>query len=313
MKVSNEKKIAKKINLLNIFSSATKVRIDNIEKIPFNEQTKEELLECMTVGCYPYSPAELVDVEISGKKIEVRTPSSINRALNLSIQEWIRIKQIIEKNISNETFNNEILNAILTKIDKIIPSFQFKDFSSVKDLLTNAISSKNVLEFTYQKRSKNPEIRKVLPIFLFEESSHYLAGLCLHSNSIRSFRLDGILSIKMTDQTLDFPIENFSKEEFLKNFNNFKKERASDSIEAELLVHKTAYYNLSRTIFLSKIGSTDGVKKDFIKVKTKIIEENWFLELIKGYGSSIEIISPGDIRVKYLGNLESIVIPELLQ
>ena len=275
------------------------------------ERLKSELLECMTVGCYPYSPAELVDVEIKENNIEVRTPSNINRALNLSIPEWLKIQGVIESKLNENILDKSVLQSLSTKISKLVPSHQFQDFSKLKNFLQDAIQEKKVITFEYHKRGKGSEIRNALPIFLFQDVGQYLAALCLKSNSLRSFRLDGIVNPIKTDTKLEYVQDDKSREEFLNKFKEFKTDKASDSENAELLVRKNAYFNLSRTIYLEKLELTGERNAEFIKVRTKIIEEKWFMELIKGFGNAIVVLSPLELRNKFLNDLDSIILPRI--
>ncbi|NBU97774.1 MAG: WYL domain-containing protein, partial [Spirochaetia bacterium] len=162
-----------------------------------------------------------------------------------------------------------------------------------------------------KKNSIRLEERKALPVFLFEETSHYLAALCLKSNSLRSFRLDRMIDFKVTNQILEYTQDEEQKNEFLKKFIEFKNESASSSDLAKILVHHSAYYNLSRIIVIHRLDQKIDGFDDYILVETKIMEENWFLDLIKGFGKSIFVLEPIFLKEKILNNLNLISIPEL--
>ena len=312
----NNKKIGSKISLLNIFSTIEKVENSHLQYVKGNaniENIFTELLECTTVGYHPYTPNELIDVEIGHKNVEVKMPLNLSKAVNLNIHEWLKLREVLEKKLDNKDsyINEENLKNILKKINKIIPSIQFKNFSFIKNEIQNAISEKKVISFSYKKNSIKLEERKALPIFLFEETSHYLAALCLKSNSLRSFRLDRMVDFKVTDQILNYTQDEKQKNEFIKKFIEFKKESASSSDLAKILVHRSAYYNLSRMIVIRRLEQKVEGFDDYILVETKIMEENWFLDLIKGFGESILIFEPIFLREKLLNNLNLINIPEL--
>lgn len=312
----NNKKIGSKISLLNIFSSMEKVENSHLQYVKGNtniENIFTELLECTTVGYHPYTPNELIDVEIGYKNVEVKMPLNLSKAVNLNIHEWLKLREVLENKLEkkDETINEEILINILKKINKIIPSIQFKNFSYIKNEIQKAISEKKIISFSYKKNSIKLEERKALPVFLFEETSHYLAALCLKSNSLRSFRLDRMVDFKVTEQILNYDQGEVQKNEFIKKFNEFKNESASVSDYAKLLVHRSAYYNLSRLIIIQKQDQKVNGFEEYILIETKIIEENWFLDLVKGFGKSVIIYEPSYLQEKLLNSINLLSIPEL--
>jgi proteasome accessory factor C len=316
MQNDNNKKIGSKISLLNLFSTIEKVDNSHLQYVKGNaniENILTELLECTTVGYHPYTPNELIDVEIGHKDVEVKMPLNLSKAVNLNIHEWLKLREVLEKKLENidSSINQENLKNILKKINKIIPSIQFKNFSFIKNEIQNAISEKKVISFSYKKNSIKLEERKALPVFLFEETSHYLAALCLKSSSLRSFRLDRMVDFKVTDQILNYTQDEEQKNEFIKKFIEFKIESASSSNLAKILVHRSAYYNISRILVIQRLDQKVDGFDDYILVETKIMEENWFLDLIKGFGKSILILEPIFLKEKLLNNLNLITFPEL--
>ena len=315
MKVSSSKKIGEKISLLSVFSSSSNLKSDDITSISNKkiDEITHELLECSTLGFYPYSPVELVDVEISKKNIVVRTPVKISNAINLNIPEWLLLKGILEKKLEdrNSSINVEILQAIISKINTIIPSINFSEFSNIKLLLLKAIKENKIIKFDYQKRAMHPESRVALPVFLFGDTNHYLVALCMKSNSLRSFRLDSISKIIITDSVMKYTHNDKEKKEFIKKFNEFKTKNESTSSSATILVKNSAYFNLSRQIILKNSSTQSGKFKNYVKCETKIIEVSWFIELIKSYGDAIIIVSPDELKKEFLNDLNNIRIPEL--
>ena len=315
MKVSSSKKIGEKISLLSVFSSSSNLKSDDITSISNKkiDEITHELLECSTLGFYPYSPVELVDVEISKKNIVVRTPVKISNAINLNIPEWLLLKGILEKKLEdrNSSINVEILQAIISKINTIIPSINFSEFSNIKLLLLKAIKENKIIKFDYQKRAMHPESRVALPVFLFGDTNHYLVALCMKSNSLRSFRLDSISKIIITDSVMKYAHNDKEKKEFIKKFNEFKTKNESTSSSATILVKNSAYFNLSRQIILKNSSTQSGKFKNYVKCETKIIEVSWFIELIKSYGDAIIIVSPDELKKEFLNDLNNIRIPEL--
>lgn len=315
MKKSNEKRIGEKIRLLSLFSNKRKVNITDLRDMTGGdmESIQNELLECTTIGYYPYSPLELIDVEIGNENIEVHIPISVTKAINLNIQEWLKLREVIIKEKNNHTKNtNKELNSILFKIEKIIPSSHYQDYETLKENLSNAIAGNLIVKFSYKKRGKNLEERTILPVFLFEETGHYLAGYCLRSESLKTFRLDGIVNLSVTEDKLDYPHNELEREKFIDNFKEFKKQSASSSEIASLLIHKSAYFNLSRLILLNNVLRGKGQLSNYFLADTPIIEETWFMEIVKSFGKSLIIRNPLSFREKILQDLDSIQVPTLI-
>ena len=101
----NNKKIGSKISLLNIFSTIEKVENSHLQYVKGNaniENIFTELLECTTVGYHPYTPNELIDVEIGHKNVEVKMPLNLSKAVNLNIHEWLKLREVLEKKLDDK-------------------------------------------------------------------------------------------------------------------------------------------------------------------------------------------------------------------
>ena len=313
MKKSNEKRIGEKIRLLSLFSNKEKLKLSELKEIigMDMESIQNELLECTTIGYYPYSPLELIDVEIRTENIEVHIPISVKKALNLNIQEWLKLRDIIlNEKQNNPTNRSKELDSILKKIEKIIPSSHYQDFFTLKEKLSDAMVENYIIIFSYQKRGKKLEERTVLPLFIFEETGHYLAGYCTVSKSLRTFRLDRIVNLKVTDKRFEYSQDEDEKKKFIEKFKEFKNQSASSSEIASIIIHRSAFFNLSRLIVLQKVVRGLDKFSDYFYADTPIIEEVWFMEIIKSFGKSVLIDKPSVLKEKILYDLDSIKVPD---
>ncbi len=74
----------------------------------------------------------------------------------------------------------------------------------VLDLTQNAISKRVRIEFDYVNQGGSRSRRAADPLRIdFRAGHHYLRGYCLMSNSLRSFRLDRISALELTDVAID--------------------------------------------------------------------------------------------------------------
>jgi len=98
----------------------------------------------------------------------------------------------------------------------------------------------------------------------------------------------------------------------MSSFFNFINEKQESSEWAEIAVLPSAEYNLSRELNMvpgqGKILLT-GV--EYCKFNAKIIEKSWFLNVIKGYGESVILLSPDSLVSVLMNSFDAVQIPEL--
>ena len=110
------------------------------------------------------------------------------------------------------------------------------------------------------------------------------------------------------------------------DFNNWNPEDIPDKFYGNYSITKkeiidanvgfTVYpmeieYNFSQYVKIEILGSKKIADKEYIHIKTKIIEKNWFLDLVKGFGEKLIVISPPSIQSEFLNDLEQIKFPSL--
>ncbi|MCB1142248.1 MAG: WYL domain-containing protein [Leptospiraceae bacterium] len=308
-------RIANKLGLINIITSNKGVSFESLVGVSNHERPakiKKELGQLFMVGSHPYTPADYIEVDYDSTGIKISLPVNIERAIGLNAREWVQLRNLIECELaeSESEEDRKIYESIKSKIQKVVPSSEYRDFQSLKELVREAIAADLAIAFTYQKRNSNEmEERIVDPCFFFEEKSQYLAAYCHSGKGIRSFRLDLIQNLRITDIRIQYHIKEETRKEHLDSFLAFLSRSEKDSDLALLRVDSSAYFHLSGVIRPEEVTRES---PDSYLMKTKIIEMGWFLSLIKGYGSSVSILEPNYLKQELSRQIAEIRIPGLL-
>ncbi|MCB1193545.1 MAG: WYL domain-containing protein [Leptospiraceae bacterium] len=315
---STAQRLNRKLNLIKLVSSNPNITFDSLAKYSGyadKEVLKKELGQLFMVGSYPYTPADYIEIYFDGDGLKIFMPVSIEKYIALNVQEWMSIRKIVDYEFQKtENIDKiEILKSIKDKINSVIPASEYVEYSELNELIQKAISILKSVQFDYKgRKDAKPETRRVDPIYLFtSEMNHYLIGYCHTKKGIRNFRLDSIFNLKITD----IPIDETSKPDVAKHiseFHHFVNQSKKSSGFAEVLYSESIAYNLSLKLDIEIIDYSKQFKnKHYIYGKTKIIEKNWFLSIIKNFGDNIILLSPTELVEEFLEELDILQIPML--
>jgi proteasome accessory factor C len=306
-------RMERKLGIIKILCRNPGITLEELEK--YTGRTKSELTndlgELFMVGSYPYTPADYIDIDYDGHKINLNLPASIDKTIGLSIQEWLSIRKLVESILQEKKGKEEEaqLLTILEKIQKIIPSGRYLDHENLRGKIQLAINKGLKIKFEYQKRMETGfEERLVDPWFIFDEQTAYLGAYCNTKNGIRNFRLESIQNLEI----IEMPIEHFPSSletrDFVKSFREFVEKTSETSEEAEILVTPNSYFNLSKILDMETIEKEVEWKgRRFRRESAKIIHEAWFLDIIKSFGDSVILISPKKLRERLKTEIQSLI------
>lgn len=310
-------RMANKLNIIKLIAENPGITLSKLQKYTKHKNTdslKKELGELLMVGSYPYSPLDYIEIDFNeNERLEIKLPVNLDKTIGLSVIEWLSIRQIIEQEIINPlNSKDEIKNleSIREKIRKIIPYSIAEENETTRKLIEESIREKKIFCFEYEGwKSKKLEERKVAPWFLFRNGNkEYLAAYCYTNNSIRNFRLESMVEPRVKSETFNISFDGYETNQHLLKFKEFISKSTENSDYAEIEFSKKIFYNLSRFIHLEDIQE----EKDYFTARTKIIEKNWFLATIRGFGEHIIIKEPADLACEMKEILENTMIPELL-
>ncbi|MCE9501793.1 MAG: WYL domain-containing protein [Leptospira sp.] len=315
---SSTKRVNKKLNLIKILSERKNVTLPDLQKIGgFKDLSslKQELGELFMVGSFPYTPMDFIEVEYDGNTVSLRMPVDVRNAITLNVQELIELRKIIGEEIekTSDAHSRRILQKIQTKIKAVIPHTEFKKNSRTIEIVERAVEEGTQLHFQYSGRGgKQEKERTVDPFFVFFNKEFYMAAFCNAENAPRTYRLAGMKDISVSKEKVKSR-QKFNREKYISAFNNFIEKAESSSEGAEILFSESIEYNLSQVLDPKILNSKKFFKgKNWVHAKVKIMEENWFKDLIKSFGKEIIVLQPEHIRMTIAEEIENTPLPSLL-
>lgn len=297
-------RLERKLSLIKLLSQRNQVSLDELENFTgfTKEELKRELSQLFMAGTYPFTPADLIEVDCNGEFVSLNLPTKIDDIIGLTIYEWLALRSAIEKILTKKIGLEEerILQQVLEKIKKIVPSEIYYNFSYLRSEIFRAMNLSKQVAFYYRSReSISPELRRVDPWEVFDDKTSYLIAYCHTHNGPRFFRLDNIQNLKILDIEIEFKPQEKQIQSQIQAFYQFTQTAKDSSVEVELLIENESFYNFSSTVELQVIDKEYSYKGlSFVRAKTKLIHETWFLDRIRAYEKAVVILKPVELRKK---------------
>ncbi len=315
---STRERLEKKLALIQIISSNPQITLDDLQEIAKFEsklELKKNLGELFMVGMYPYTPADYIEIEYDGNGFDIRLPVNLEKTIGLSIQEWVMLRKLLDNEDiwSRLKTDKAVLNSLKKKIAGVVSYSEFLEFETVRDRIYQAITDRKKIRFSYKGHNDSvPEKRETEPWFVFGEKTQYLVGYSSEKKGMRNFRLDSMHDLEILDDHISFEPEAMDKENHMSSFFSFINEKQESSEWAEIAVLPSAQYNLSRELNMGPVlGKILLSGTEYCKFNAKIIEKSWFLNVIKGYGESVILLSPDSLVSVLMNSFDAVQIPEL--
>ncbi|PKA22879.1 transcriptional regulator [Leptospira sp. mixed culture ATI2-C-A1] len=299
---------ASKLNLIRLLASHPEgLGLEEIQSVTGHKSIaalKKDLGELYMIEMYPYSPTDAVDLDFDGEKVKIRLPIAVDSALPLSPKEWSLLRSLLITDKNSE--DSKVKKSILDKIDSVIPSGDWSPFQKTRETIIDAISTKKTLTIVYWKRdTQEKETRTLAPWLLWEENDSYLLAYDLAKEGFRSFRLDYILDLSITDTK--YPTLPDTAGEFLEGFKQLFGADSENKKNAKLWITDGASYHLGMKLNLTPTGNQkqigDSLYREF---QAPIRDQNWFIQTILGYGTSVFVSEPPEIKTSIQLHLQSV-------
>lgn len=183
----------------------------------------------------------------------------------------------------------------LQKDIHIAPSYskEFQDNGQFIEIIKEALEENKVINMSYTPlRTNRPLKKKINPYGLwYQNGIFYLIGYCHQQKDFRTYVVDRIKSIKMTDEVFT-PDLYFKVDEYFKDaFGVFrgKPERV------ELIFDKPAskWVRERRWHSSQELASLPG---DQIKLRFRVAVTPELIQWVLGFGSQVEVIQPENLR-----------------
>ena len=211
-------------------------------------------------------------------------------------------------NLSNVMRGDELVNA-LAKVKSFIPADRAKDielkanqicidlspwmgnrniqpyFESIK----TALQESRLLTFEYVAHHGNKTTRTVEPYQLVLKSSHwYLQGYCHKRNDFRLFRLSRMSSLQMQEET-------FTPRDYEKPILDLANILETMQTEIKIRIHKSV---MDRVLDYCTYEHFLPDGDDHYIVRFPFIENEYFYDILLGFGDKCECLEPPHIRTE---------------
>jgi len=167
------------------------------------------------------------------------------------------------------------------------------------DRLKNAIINKNAIVFNYSSSYGETIDRKIYPLKLvFKSKSWYLQAFCLVKEDYRTFKINRMRDIEMSDET-------FHNEVFQIPGIEADEHQLSCGIDVKLQFSSSLAYRV-----YDEFDDHDIVKNadgTFV-VSTKLPDDDWLCNYILSFGDTVTVLEPQHVRNKIIQQLEKIKI-----
>jgi len=240
--------------------------------------------------------------------------------LNFSLEEYLLLKLGLNSSpMSGNTPLGKSAKRVLAKIDaSLSPEMKnrmgdlcdplrinlkttgdFTKLGLIFNLVEQSILSKRIVGLDYESLESGKSSREVDPYALvFKRHSWYLLGFCHNREEMRTFRLNRIKKVTLTDRNFE-KNSDFSVEEFFKDSWDLYQGKPT---EVKLrFFGKAAKVIESGPHHPSEIVTKDKDSSLLYTVKVKGTEEisRWIL----GFGELVEVLEPQELRENIKGTV----------
>jgi proteasome accessory factor C len=251
------------------------------------KQINSDLILIHMCGLPGYTPLELIEMYYEDGYVTVSDPQSLNKPRNMNRTEITSLLVSLDllKSTRSDSISDEI-EKLKLKLQKSLsienPYVVVSDLkiSSLVEQIEVAIAKGKALEIVYLSGSKDESTeRLVLPLELYQQNSYtYLNAWCQTSEGERTFRLDRLISLKVSET------KKIGKP-------NSVNRATQQTANIELMVSKSArnFVEENRGVIESITG------EDELRVFLYPIDLDWLSRTILGYGSAIEVVGPKEL------------------
>jgi proteasome accessory factor C len=262
------------------------------------KQINEDLILIHMCGLPGYTPLELIEMYYEDGYVTVSDPQSLNRPRSMNRAEITSL--LVSLDLLKSTRSDNIAAEIEALKRKLRNSLNFENpyvvvadsrNSELVEQIEVAIAKGNSLEIVYLSGSKDKSTtRIILPLELYQENSFtYLNAWCQLSEGERTFRLDRLVSLKLSDT---------QKISYTGNYEQKIDQRAS----IQLTVSRPA-----RNFIEENRGVIESiVEGEELRVTLHPIDVEWLCRTVLGYGSAIKVVEPKQLSEELVSRAKAI-------
>jgi proteasome accessory factor C len=240
-------------------------------------------------GLPGYTPLELIDLEFESGFVTIRNAETLNLARSLSQQEMIALKlglDILTGDIERQDLLEEVaaLQALLAPHISVAAIADSAASSATESVIDKAISQRAVIEISYSSTSDDAiSHRTVSPIDVYAEGPHrYLRAFCHNAQSGRTFRVDRITAIRVTDTEIRVN-ENRDL-----NSTDSQMDSSDEGVTLQVKLHRDIRRNREALGAAILAGEST--------VKVKALNAGWLLRTVMAGAGSCEVLANDPMR-----------------
>jgi proteasome accessory factor C len=183
-------------------------------------QLRKDLELLWMCGLPGYGPGDLIDIDWHGDRVTLSNADEIARPLRLTslealaliaaLRELSDVPGIVDRGAIDRVLAKlEAAAGTATASDRVVAAPTPSAEADVVTTVTDGLARGRRLHLRYWVPARDEATeRDVDPVRLFNADGNvYLSGWCYRSEDIRTFRLDRVLEVTVTDQPIDLPDE----------------------------------------------------------------------------------------------------------
>jgi predicted DNA-binding transcriptional regulator YafY len=316
--MSRDKPVARAIKLVTLIeNNGSGLRVtDMAEQLGANTRAVYrdlQVLEALRVPIYPDKDGRESYWKIDPDyRTKLSVPFTLSELLSLYLaQESIRPL--------DGTVLHDSLQSLFEKVWAVLPKPLFKqmvelrssfisglpaqknygDYREFVKVIHEALEGRTVLQLLYHPRDQSPAERKVNPYAVhLHNGSFYVIGYCHLRKSIRTFVVDRMQKIKLTEESFSRPLD-FSLESYLRHsFGMFTEELVRVKVRFQKSLTR---YLLERRCHPSQKNKK--LKDGSLELAFEVAGTKEIKTWIMGFGSLAKVLEPGSLIEEIKGDL----------
>lgn len=213
---------------------------------------------------------------------------------------FLKIENML--NVKERELNSKIIDKIEFSI--VGKSTEVSDKRYFENIKKSFLSKRTLYINYFSPKKLASEEREVVPYVLkYHDGCWYLIGLCKNRDAERTFRLDRILNMKLTENSYTIPKDfDYSVYNFV---DSFKKDFEDKSgVDIVLKLSKALYERDKKNLLFKYRDVKEHPDHFIIKINTNYSQD--YLAYASKFADA-ELLSPPELREELKRNLESIL------
>lgn len=225
----------------------------------------------------------------------------------LSTQEINLLKSMID-GLSN-VYSNKSLERLWEKLESALITEANSEESKVKvdirpwnkdgklqekiNIISDAIRESRILSIEYHNSRGESLEREIEPYELvLRHGRWYMLSYCLQKKNVRTFKVNRISSIEITDRYFDF-----------REYKSIQRNESStrDDVKKVLRFNKKVYY---RVVDIFDDDEIIEITEDDITVTTYLKLDSWLIPIILSFGDNVKVIEPQILKDNVIENIK---------